>query len=101
MSLDEDFGCPAEHLLIFSRFHAPTAAPQMDLKGDIEPQMRECARHAFTAVLSKLNPLRRQWCFELFGLDFMIDADFKVGEATDLTVCFMQIFPGKRPNIEW
>eukprot|EP00891_Asterochloris_glomerata_P009698 jgi/Astpho2/9698/Aster-x0408 len=53
-------------------------AGQMDLKGDIVPQMRECARHAFTAVLSKLNPLRRQWCFELFGLDFMIDADFKV-----------------------
>ena len=59
----------------------------MDLKGDIEPQMRECARHAFTAVLTKLNPLRRQWCFELFGLDFMIDADFKVGVATVCSVC--------------
>ena len=86
MTQDEGFGCPAGCLLICSELQAPTAALQVDLKGDIEPQMRECARHAFTAVLSKLNPLRRQWCFELFGLDFMIDADFKVGEAI---VCFM------------
>ena len=87
MNLDEDLTALRGSSLICSRSHDPDSALQMDLKGDIKPQMRECARHAFTAVLSKLNPLRRQWCFELFGLDFMIDADFKVGEATGCFMC--------------
>lgn len=29
-------------------------------------------RNAFAAVLDKLNPHQHQFCFELYGLDFMI-----------------------------
>ncbi|KAK9814231.1 hypothetical protein WJX72_002606 [[Myrmecia] bisecta] len=46
---------------------------KVDVQGDIVPQMWECAKHVFSAVLSKLNPKQHQHCFELFGLDFMID----------------------------
>ena len=51
---------------------------QFSVEDDLVPQMRACATHAFTAVLNKLNPMRRQHCFELFGLDFMVDARHKV-----------------------
>lgn len=51
---------------------------QFDVEKDLVPQMRACARHAFSAVTDKLNPLRRQCCFELFGLDFMVDERHKV-----------------------
>ena len=54
-------------------------APQFSVEADLMPQMRACATHAFSAVLNKLNPMRRQHCFELFGLDFMVDARHKVG----------------------
>lgn len=51
---------------------------QFSVEEDLVPQMRACARHAFIAVLNKLNPMRRQHCFELFGLDFMVDCNHKV-----------------------
>ena len=51
---------------------------QFSVEDDLVPQMRACATHAFSAVLNKLNPMRRQHCFELFGLDFMVDARHKV-----------------------
>ncbi|DBB17391.1 TPA: hypothetical protein ACH3X3_014425 [Trebouxia sp. C0006] len=53
-------------------------AGQFSVEDDLVPQMRACAIHAFSAVLNKLNPMRRQHCFELFGLDFMVDARHKV-----------------------
>ncbi|KAL3133737.1 hypothetical protein ABBQ32_008226 [Trebouxia sp. C0010 RCD-2024] len=53
-------------------------AGQFSVEDDLVPQMRACATHAFSAVLNKLNPLRRQHCFELFGLDFMVDCHHKV-----------------------
>ena len=51
---------------------------QFSVEDDLVPQMRAGATHAFRAVLNKLNPMRRQHCFELFGLDFMVDACHKV-----------------------
>ncbi len=51
---------------------------QFSVEADLVPQMRACATHAFSAGLNKLNPMRRQHCFELFGLDFMVDARHKV-----------------------
>ncbi len=51
---------------------------KFSVEDDLVPQMRACATHAFSAVLNKLNPMRRQHCFELFGLDFMVDARHKV-----------------------
>ena len=65
---------------IFEQFLVQTLlfALQFNVEADLVPQMRECATHAFTSVLNKLNPIRRQHCFELFGLDFMVDANHKV-----------------------
>jgi hypothetical protein len=40
--------------------------------------MKNKAHIAFQSVAKKLNPSRRKNCFELFGLDFMIDSDFSV-----------------------
>lgn len=33
---------------------------------------------AFQSVSKKLNPKKQKHCFELFGLDFMLDADMNV-----------------------
>lgn len=30
------------------------------------------------SISKKLNPFRRKHCFELFGLDFMLDSDLNV-----------------------
>lgn len=51
---------------------------QFNVDTDLIPQMRACATHAFSAVTDKLNPMRRHCCFELFGLDFMVDERHKV-----------------------
>lgn len=32
---------------------------------------------AFSSVKKKINPFNRQYCFELFGLDYMIDFQHK------------------------
>ena len=52
--------------------------PQVDLEGELVPKMWEAARAAFSATHGRLNPNRHAHCFELLGLDFMIDADFRV-----------------------
>ena len=33
---------------------------------------------AFSSVRKKLNPKLRKHCFEIFGIDFMIDAKYNV-----------------------
>lgn len=40
--------------------------------------MKRKAHIAFHSVSKKLNPFRRKNCFELFGLDFMLDSDLSV-----------------------
>lgn len=50
----------------------------MDVQGDIVPKMRDCAYHVFRSVQHKLTFPARQLTFELFGLDFMIDANQQV-----------------------
>lgn len=37
--------------------------------------MKELAYISMLSVASRLNPLRRQHCFEIFGYDFIIDSD--------------------------
>jgi Tubulin-tyrosine ligase family len=42
------------------------------------PRIREIVKISMLSVKSKLNENDRKFCFELFGYDFFIDADFKV-----------------------
>ncbi len=48
--------------------------PSIDVQGKVVPAMRECARHVFGMAVPRLNPRRFSFCWELLGLDFMIDA---------------------------
>ena len=45
---------------------------------DIKPQMNKVSTDIFGACHGKLDPKRRLHCMEVFGLDFMIDDEFKV-----------------------
>lgn len=45
-----------------------------DVRGRIVPRMREIAADTFAAVGPLLNPQAFRYCYELFGLDFMVDA---------------------------
>jgi len=49
-----------------------------DFKGKILPRMKELVRHSMLSVGKLLNPHDRKHCFEVFGYDFMIDAEFNV-----------------------
>lgn len=50
----------------------------IDVQNDLLPQMRDAAAHVFSATLPSLNSQCLSSCFELFGLDFMVDAQGKV-----------------------
>lgn len=45
--------------------------------------MRDCAFHVFRSVQHKLTFPARQLTFELFGLDFMINADKQVPHSSN------------------
>ena len=47
----------------------------------MQPQMRECVRRLFGQVAGKFNPRGLRHCFELLGLDFMIDEKGQVKGA--------------------
>lgn len=49
--------------------------PQVDFNRDIVEKMKVQTQIAFSSVSKKLNAMRRKHCFELFGLDFMLDSD--------------------------
>ena len=42
------------------------------------PEMKKLATDAIKAVYTKIDPLKKEFSFEVFGLDFMIDENFKV-----------------------
>lgn len=44
----------------------------------IVPRMKDIIIDSFLSVKDKMNPNKRQKCFELFGFDFLIDADYRV-----------------------
>lgn len=45
---------------------------------DILPQIKKLTTDCFRAVWGKIDPLKRMNTFEIFGLDFMLDEDFRV-----------------------
>lgn len=48
------------------------------VKEDLVPQMKEIVRKTFAAVRKSIDPCKRKHTFELFGYDFMVDADFNL-----------------------
>lgn len=40
--------------------------------------MKEMIKHSLLSVRRKLNPNSREFCFELFGYDFIMDEDFNL-----------------------
>ena len=47
----------------------------IDFDRDIVPKMKRQTVIAMQSVAKKINPYRRKHCFELFGFDFMLDAE--------------------------
>ena len=39
--------------------------------------MKNIAKIAIKSIYNKIDPLKSKFCFELFGLDFIIDNKFK------------------------
>ena len=60
----------------------------IDICGAVWPQMRECVSRLFGLVAPKLNPRKLRHCFELLGLDFMIDQQ---GQVRGQEVCVVWI----------
>ena len=52
--------------------------PDIDFFEKIYPQMKDISRHALRSTYRNLDEKKRQNGFELYGLDFMIDDEFKV-----------------------
>jgi hypothetical protein len=50
----------------------------VDVEKEILPQMRSAASHVFSAALPAMQSSSVSYCFELFGLDFMIGEDKQV-----------------------
>lgn len=40
-------------------------------------QMKELAKDAVRAIYCRIEKEKKEYCFELFGLDFIIDSTFK------------------------
>lgn len=40
--------------------------------------MKKIAGEAIRSVYTKMNSSKKDYCFEIFGLDFLIDENFKV-----------------------
>jgi len=49
----------------------------LDFFRDLYPKIKEIATIAFKSVYYKLDPNKRLNNFEVFGLDYMIDEEFK------------------------
>ena len=39
--------------------------------------MKKIAKITALSVRKKINKINRQWCFEIFGYDFMVDDNLK------------------------
>lgn len=48
-----------------------------NFRDEILPKMKEMAVDAAKSVYNKISPSNQMHNFEIFGLDFMIDRDFK------------------------
>lgn len=53
-------------------------SPSISIKNDIMPKIKEIIKASLLSVKDKLNSLKRNYSFELFGYDFMIDSNLDV-----------------------
>jgi len=49
---------------------------EIDIYQHIVPMMKEKIVKSLFAVRKTIDPFKRKHCFELFGYDFILDADF-------------------------
>jgi hypothetical protein len=63
--------------LSFLQFREYLAArfPDLDFDRKILPTMKKLVAVSLKSVAGKMNPKGAKYCFEIFGYDFMIDAD--------------------------
>ena len=47
-----------------------------DIYQDIVPMMKQLITKSIYSVRKTIDPNKRKYCFELFGYDFILDADF-------------------------
>ena len=52
--------------------------PDFDVQRDIVEQYKKLIMETFNACKDKLNPFREKHTFEVYGFDFLVDANFKV-----------------------
>ena len=64
--------------LALADFAARVDAPANWLEETLIPRMEAIMRYTIDAAHARLNPKKRQACFELLGFDFMLDADLRV-----------------------
>ena len=64
--------------LALAEFAKRVDAPANWLEETLIPRMEAIMRYTIDAAHARLNPKKRQACFELLGFDFMLDADLRV-----------------------
>ena len=64
--------------LALADFAPRVDAPANWLEETLIPRMEAIMRYTIDAAHARLNPKKRQACFELLGFDFMLDADLRV-----------------------
>jgi hypothetical protein len=70
----EGYGLHEDHCKLTLDELQAAVGSAADVHGAVRDQMVDCVRRLFGLVVPKFNPRRLSHCFELFGLDFMIDA---------------------------
>ena len=61
----------------FQAYLAKEHNSRYDFFGEIYPKIRKMGTDAIRASSKTINPKNKEHCFELFGLDFMIDSNFQ------------------------
>ena len=76
---EESYGkFEAGNKLSLTNFVTRVDAPANWLEETLIPRMEAIMRYTIDAAHARLNPKKRQACFELLGFDFMLDADLRV-----------------------
>ena len=49
-----------------------------DFQGSIIPQIKSYCNISIQSIKKKINPDESKFCFQIFGFDYIIDANFNV-----------------------